>query len=722
VEFDGDFFKSQGPPRSQAEIFPTSGFSNALMKTKLDVSRQTGAIRILIGPRGIGKSTCLSYLASHIQVEIGKDFSIVFDAGVQIPDLLRVDSREAAALFFAGLASAISKGSTDKMTKVIEELPKLKGIAFVFIDNLDRLYENENDLELVRYILKTGDPTFKALSEKIVLTFAAAPEWDGLLASGDLSYLNYQNRVVLTPVTVEELEGQLERRAEERRRALTDYVTRDFVRSLYVASNGNPRSAFQLLETVASRAPGGSLPLDGKLFEELVPGELYKGAIEYLRHAGGASPDISWGINQLARFFGALEKTGRRANEGVDIVARAIDGPTPALRASIDYAGVLRYIGHRIDGGDSWELNSQVKKAIKEWRKCGLTVPILLTAFSQNKFISTTTDVQDRADEFRPFLEFDPRTRRRFEESLADYAELEFTQRARWDRRDLIRTAWIANQRLMQCILTIVDKSWDAQLDADLRDPGNFYVASRRLIERTSALYAGTGRHDIHKAELLAIRERVEETAKDPTSLAHWEDYQVDHIQKGAVKAYEAMMRHLHPKSLTSGGRVGIADPGARVRELLSNSDQNHIILAETYGVDSQTGSESSSLLQSQLETVAALMNSDGGVLAIGVKNGEVVGLGKDIRACSPQTRDGVRVAIASHLRENLGPVGASLVRVELVHSAGGEVCLIHVSPAERPVFLKMNTRQIFFRRDDGRNVEFQPVRRPSRWNRKRNR
>lgn len=119
---------------------------------------------------------------------------------------------------------------------------------FLFIDNLDRLYQTDDDLRFVKYFFQTADPILKALSKKVIIFISCAPEWKDFLRQEDLSYLNFPNAIELKPLKEEEIKDLIETRANSYNLRLNDIIEEDVIPILKVASRGNPRSVFQFLE------------------------------------------------------------------------------------------------------------------------------------------------------------------------------------------------------------------------------------------------------------------------------------------------------------------------------------------------------------------------------------------------------------------------------------------------------------------------------------------
>ncbi|MDL1976421.1 MAG: AAA family ATPase, partial [Deltaproteobacteria bacterium] len=242
MEIGGDFFTSQGPPKAE-QIIEISGFQRVRQRLEINIERKKGNIILIIGTRGIGKSTALEYFKEYSNNILKYDCSRFLDIGLHIPKLLDKDYNERGPYILKEIALVLSDNKEDDISKVIETLDKYeKGPFFLFIDNLDRLYQNKDDLGFVNYFFQTADPTLKALSKKVVIVISCAPEWNIFLEQRDLSYMNFSNSITLEPLSSDEIKKLIESRANSDGFKIEEIIETNLLPILQVASRGNPRS------------------------------------------------------------------------------------------------------------------------------------------------------------------------------------------------------------------------------------------------------------------------------------------------------------------------------------------------------------------------------------------------------------------------------------------------------------------------------------------------
>lgn len=90
------------------------------------------------------------------------------------------------------------------------------------------------------------------------------------------------------------------------------------------------------------------------------------------------------------------------------------------------------------------------------------------------------------------------------------------------------------------------------------------------------------------------------------------------------------------------------------------------------------------------LKTLAGYMNSEGGMLLIGVDDhGTIVGLEQDYKTLKKPDRDGFEQVLMTAVAAKLGTDACRNVNSVFHSVASKEVCRVIVAPAHRPVYLK---------------------------------
>jgi hypothetical protein len=98
-------------------------------------------------------------------------------------------------------------------------------------------------------------------------------------------------------------------------------------------------------------------------------------------------------------------------------------------------------------------------------------------------------------------------------------------------------------------------------------------------------------------------------------------------------------------------------------------------------------------------KTIAGFLNSEGGVLILGVADDRrVVGLKRDYETLGKRKdRDGYQQFLINLISKTLGKVACSAVKIEFASRDGRDVCLVRCSPSPRPVYVEDGNQTKFY-------------------------
>lgn len=109
------------------------------------------------------------------------------------------------------------------------------------------------------------------------------------------------------------------------------------------------------------------------------------------------------------------------------------------------------------------------------------------------------------------------------------------------------------------------------------------------------------------------------------------------------------------------------------------------------------------------LKTIVAFLNSDGGVLFIGVNdNGTVRGIENDLNLFNGST-DKFQLQIRDLISDKIGPEFAPLIKTRCDSIQSKTVCIVEVEKGTEPAFLKHDDKNRFFTREGNRTNDLDP-------------
>jgi len=103
--------------------------------------------------------------------------------------------------------------------------------------------------------------------------------------------------------------------------------------------------------------------------------------------------------------------------------------------------------------------------------------------------------------------------------------------------------------------------------------------------------------------------------------------------------------------------------------------------------------------------SVCAFMNSGGGTLIVGIDNGEVYGLDKDLAAIPGGNEGGLTHVFKSFMKNFIGKDNLPLINVNFSNASNKRVMIISVDPSFKPVFLEDGDETEFYVRSASHSV-----------------
>ncbi len=98
------------------------------------------------------------------------------------------------------------------------------------------------------------------------------------------------------------------------------------------------------------------------------------------------------------------------------------------------------------------------------------------------------------------------------------------------------------------------------------------------------------------------------------------------------------------------------------------------------------------------VKTIAAFLNTNGGMLFIGVNDeGNTLGLDKDYQSLSKKNRDGFNLAITNLVNKALGKNTHQYISINIIEINSKDVCIVTVKKSKKPFFLSSADKEEFY-------------------------
>ena len=145
--------------------------------------------------------------------------------------------------------------------------------------------------------------------------------------------------------------------------------------------------------------------------------------------------------------------------------------------------------------------------------------------------------------------------------------------------------------------------------------------------------------------------------------------------------------------SLQSGANDKDA-PADQIRSLISGGEGNRVEFKSTLRWNLKTDRSEKVIDKAWLKSVAAFLNSEGGVLLVGVAdNGDIQGIAAD----NFDNADKYLLHVNNRLQQHIGLEHAGFISYRLVPVDNLKVLLVECQPSPSPVFLKFGKEEEFY-------------------------
>lgn len=127
---------------------------------------------------------------------------------------------------------------------------------------------------------------------------------------------------------------------------------------------------------------------------------------------------------------------------------------------------------------------------------------------------------------------------------------------------------------------------------------------------------------------------------------------------------------------------------------LVAQGESDTVEFKSTLRYNLHSGKREKTIELASIKTIAAFLNSDGGILLIGVTNeGEPIGIEKD----GYRSHDWALLHLTNLIKEHLGATFLSDIHAEIESINGRDILRVEVSPATMPAYLRHGDNEYFY-------------------------
>ena len=142
------------------------------------------------------------------------------------------------------------------------------------------------------------------------------------------------------------------------------------------------------------------------------------------------------------------------------------------------------------------------------------------------------------------------------------------------------------------------------------------------------------------------------------------------------------------------------------IKELILSGESDVLEIKSTLRFDLKEGNINKKIEYVVAKTISAFLNTEGGVLLIGVDDdGNVLGLEKDLGTLNKQNTDGFELHLRQIVKKYLGDYFEKYIKVTFPKVEDKEVCQINITKSGKPVFVTFEGDEHFFVRNGNASI-----------------
>ena len=129
------------------------------------------------------------------------------------------------------------------------------------------------------------------------------------------------------------------------------------------------------------------------------------------------------------------------------------------------------------------------------------------------------------------------------------------------------------------------------------------------------------------------------------------------------------------------------------IADLIAQGESQELEFKSSFQYDVRTDQKVDYLRKEVVKTVAAYLNSEGGILLIGVTDeGDIFGIEKDLTLVTGNSLDKFELRLTSVLTGKIGKEFAPFIRVSFAEVDGKTICIVDIKPSPKPTYVDKKT------------------------------
>jgi energy-coupling factor transporter ATP-binding protein EcfA2 len=385
----------------------TKKFKKIISEIDSLINANQGDIKLLVGERGLGKTTLFEILK-------GKFKDKLYVETIDVADLITGvnNATELYIKLFTSINNILFKYDTEQFNKdkFLSKINKGK-VSIICIDSLDRLPPEKD--QILKDFFRQSQHILTQMKKNILLILSCADRWMSFLNSIELSYLGAKNQWTLDKFQTEEIREMLDKRLISAGRAFSEIFDENCIIPIQLMSGGNPRQVLINAENVCRFAQDENIEkIDARFFEKKYKNFFEEAYTQLINEQSQRLPTFKEGLNLLYCYYCEMERRNLDTNIGFDFLTQLTATDIKQSTIRVQYQWPLKYVSKIVTKKEKeifvnyFTLHDSIIKLFEVLKKSGYSAKGFLSFYtiSPEKFIPAHSS-SDIINEFKKYID-----------------------------------------------------------------------------------------------------------------------------------------------------------------------------------------------------------------------------------------------------------------------------------------------------------------------------
>ncbi len=320
------------------KLVETKDMMQILAETASFLKGEKGELKLLIGDRGLGKTT----LFQGLEGSYGEDYDVlVIDVAQKVADVR--STADLNQMVFRSIYDDLTLDADRFSTDRLLDSTKRGNKKVICVDSLDRLTEDKDPY--VREFFKVAQHVLTSLKQSSVVVISCSDRWVQFIDSDDVPYISVTNQWTLQRFSLEDARDLIEKRLKSTGLSFSDIFEDKCLSALHTLGKGNPRKILEHCEAVCRLAAKEEMPkITLKFVRDQYEKKFGDAFTRLLEDLVREQPKHKEALSSIYLFFAEMERRNLDTAEGWEYLAQILKGGLERSSVKVSFWTPLKFL------------------------------------------------------------------------------------------------------------------------------------------------------------------------------------------------------------------------------------------------------------------------------------------------------------------------------------------------------------------------------------------